>query len=36
MTTSQKRLLQTFAFLVAWALIVVSRLVQIQIVSNGE
>jgi cell division protein FtsI (penicillin-binding protein 3) len=36
MSTSQKRLLQTFAFLAAWALIVVGRLVQIQIVRHGE
>ena len=36
MPTSQKRLLQLFAFLAAWAVIVIARLVQIQIVRHGE
>ncbi len=36
MNTSGKRLIQLFAFLAAWALIVVARLVQIQIVRHDE
>ncbi len=36
MTASQKRLLQIFAFLAAWAFVVVARLVQIQIIRHGE
>ncbi len=36
MPTSQKRLLQLFAFLAAWALIVIARLVQIQLVRHAE
>jgi cell division protein FtsI (penicillin-binding protein 3) len=36
MPTSQKRLLQLFAVLAAWAVIVIARLVQIQIVRHGE
>jgi cell division protein FtsI (penicillin-binding protein 3) len=36
MPTSQKRLLQLFAFLAAWAVIVIARLVQIQLVRHGE
>ncbi len=36
MSTSHKRLLQIFAFLAAWAFIVVARLVQIQIVRHDE
>jgi cell division protein FtsI (penicillin-binding protein 3) len=36
MNISQKRLLQLFAFLAAWALVVVGRLVQIQIVRHDD
>ncbi|HEX9458008.1 MAG TPA: penicillin-binding transpeptidase domain-containing protein [Thermoanaerobaculia bacterium] len=36
MSTSQKRLLQLFAVLAAWAVIVIARLVQIQLVRHGE
>jgi cell division protein FtsI (penicillin-binding protein 3) len=36
MTASQKRLLQLFAALAAWAFIVVARLVQIQLVRHGD
>ncbi|HXA15365.1 MAG TPA: penicillin-binding transpeptidase domain-containing protein [Thermoanaerobaculia bacterium] len=36
MPTSQKRLLQLFAVLAAWAVIVIARLVQIQLVRHGE
>ncbi|HEX7681892.1 MAG TPA: penicillin-binding protein [Thermoanaerobaculia bacterium] len=36
MPISQKRLLQLFAFLAAWAVIVIARLVQIQLVRHGE
>jgi cell division protein FtsI (penicillin-binding protein 3) len=36
MSASQKRLLQLFAFLAAWAVIVIARLVQIQLVRHGE
>jgi cell division protein FtsI (penicillin-binding protein 3) len=36
MPISQKRLLQLFAFLAAWAVIVIGRLVQIQLVRHGE
>jgi cell division protein FtsI (penicillin-binding protein 3) len=36
MTTSQRRLLQLFAFLAAWAIVVVARLVQIQIVRHDD
>ena len=36
MQTSQKRLLQLFAFLSAWAVIVIARLVQIQLVHHGD
>src|SRR4029079_11306366 len=36
MTRSEKRVLQLFAMLTAWALIVVIRLVQIQIVRHAE
>jgi cell division protein FtsI (penicillin-binding protein 3) len=36
MNASQKRLLQLFAFLAAWALVVVGRLVQIQIVRHDD
>jgi cell division protein FtsI (penicillin-binding protein 3) len=36
MNASNKRLLQLFAFLAAWAVIVVARLVQIQLVRHGE
>jgi cell division protein FtsI (penicillin-binding protein 3) len=36
MPVSQKRLLQLFAFLAAWAVIVIARLVQIQLVRHGE
>ena len=36
MLTSQKRLLQLFAFLAAWAVIVIARLVQIQLVHHGD
>ncbi len=36
MPTSQKRLLQLFAVMAAWALIVVARLVQIQLVRHGD
>ena len=36
MPTSQKRLLQLFAILAAWAVIVIARLVQIQLVRHGE
>jgi cell division protein FtsI (penicillin-binding protein 3) len=36
MPISQKRLLQLFAILAAWAVIVIARLVQIQLVRHGE
>jgi cell division protein FtsI (penicillin-binding protein 3) len=36
MTTPNKRLIQIFAFLAAWALVVVARLVQIQLVRHSE
>lgn len=36
MNTSNKRLIQLFAFLAAWAFIVVARLVQIQIVRHDD
>lgn len=36
MNASNKRLLQLFAFLAAWALVVIARLVQIQLVRHGE
>jgi cell division protein FtsI (penicillin-binding protein 3) len=36
MPVSQKRLLQLFAVLAAWSVIVIARLVQIQIVRHGE
>jgi Cell division protein FtsI/penicillin-binding protein 2 len=36
MPVSQKRLLYLFAFLAAWAVIVVARLVQIQLVHHGD
>lgn len=36
MITSQKRLLQLFAFLAAWAVVVIARLVQIQLVHHGD
>jgi cell division protein FtsI (penicillin-binding protein 3) len=36
MTLSQKRLLQLFAFLAAWAIVVVARLVQIQLVRHAD
>jgi cell division protein FtsI (penicillin-binding protein 3) len=36
MPTSQKRLLQLFAVLAAWAVIVIARLVQIQLVRHGD
>ena len=36
MSASQKRLLQLFAALAAWAVIVIARLVQIQLVRHGE
>ena len=36
MPVSQKRLLQLFAFLAAWAVVVAGRLVQIQLVRHGE
>jgi len=36
MSASQKRLLQLFAFLAAWAVVVIARLVQIQLVRHGE
>ena len=36
MPISQKRLLQLFAVLAAWAVIVIARLVQIQLVRHGE
>ncbi len=36
MPISQKRLIQLFAFLAAWAVIVIARLVQIQLVRHGE
>lgn len=36
MPVSQKRLLQLFAFLAAWAVVVIARLVQIQLVRHGD
>ena len=36
MTTSSKRLLQIFAVLAAWALIVIARLIQVQLVRHDE
>src|SRR5256885_1208433 len=36
MTSSQRRLLQIFAFLAAWALVVVARLAQVQLVHHDE
>jgi len=36
MPVSQKRLLQLFAILAAWAVIVIARLVQIQLVRHGD
>jgi cell division protein FtsI (penicillin-binding protein 3) len=36
MPITQKRLLQLFAILAAWAVIVIARLVQIQLVRHGE
>ena len=36
MTLSQKRVIQIFAVLTAWALIVVARLIQVQLVRNDE
>ena len=36
MNTSNKRLIQLFAFLAAWAFVVVARLVQIQIVRHDD
>jgi cell division protein FtsI (penicillin-binding protein 3) len=36
MPSSQRRLLQLFAVLAAWAVIVIARLVQIQLVRHGE
>src|SRR5436305_13300325 len=36
MSSSQKRLLQLFAFLSAWAIVVVARLIQIQIVRHDD
>lgn len=36
MTLSQKRLLQVFAFLAAWAVVVVARLVQVQIFRHDD
>lgn len=36
MNTSNRRLIQIFAFLAAWAVVVVARLVQIQIVRHDE
>jgi len=36
MTTPNKRLIQIFAFLAAWALVVVARLVQIQLVRHAD
>jgi cell division protein FtsI (penicillin-binding protein 3) len=36
MPTSQRRLLQLFAFLAAWAVIVIARLAQVQLVRHGE
>ncbi|HWS71540.1 MAG TPA: hypothetical protein VN605_05475, partial [Thermoanaerobaculia bacterium] len=36
MTTPNKRLIQIFAFLAAWAVVVVARLVQIQLVRHGD
>jgi cell division protein FtsI (penicillin-binding protein 3) len=36
MSASQRRLLQLFAVLAAWAVIVIARLVQIQLVRHGE
>jgi cell division protein FtsI (penicillin-binding protein 3) len=36
MTTSNKRVLQLFAFVAAWALVVVGRLVQVQLVRHDD
>ena len=36
MTLQQRRILQLFAFLAAWAVVVVARLAQIQLVRHGE
>jgi cell division protein FtsI (penicillin-binding protein 3) len=36
MNTSNKRLLQLFAFLAAWAIVVIARLVQVQIVRHDD
>src|SRR6201993_4952156 len=36
MTSSQKRLLQLFAFLSAWGIVVVARLIQIQLVRHDD
>src|ERR1044071_8342249 len=36
MNTSNKRVIQLFAFLAAWAFVVVARLVQIQIVRHDD
>ncbi|HEX3068628.1 MAG TPA: hypothetical protein VHX14_08625, partial [Thermoanaerobaculia bacterium] len=36
MPVSQKRLLQLFAFLAAWALVVIGRLAQVQLVRHGD
>ncbi len=36
MPVSQKRLLQLFAFLAAWALVVIARLAQVQLVRHGD
>jgi cell division protein FtsI (penicillin-binding protein 3) len=36
MSVSQKRLLQLFAFLAAWAIVVVGRLIQVQIVRHDD
>lgn len=36
MPTSQRRLLQLFAVLAAWAVIVIARLIQVQLIRHGE
>jgi cell division protein FtsI/penicillin-binding protein 2 len=36
MNTSNKRMIQLFAFLAAWAIVVVGRLVQVQLVRHGD
>ncbi len=36
MSASQRRLLQIFAFLAAWAFVIVARLAQVQLVHHDE